>query len=307
LIDNLGVYLITFISMKAIVPVAGWGTRFLPATKAMPKEMLPIVDKPVIQYIVEELLDAGVKNIVFITGRHKRAIEDHFDLNPALESHLERAGKKKLLQEVRKISHLINPIYIRQKEQKGLGHAILTGRPALGPEEPFIVSLGDIVVKGINTVGEMINLYRRYGKSVIVLTKVPREEVSKYGIAKVRHIDNKVLLIEDIVEKPSPEEAPSQYAVVGRYLFTPTLWKKLEKTPPGKGGEIQLTDAIKDLLNDEAVYAFEIPYESVFDTGDKLGYLKTVVTFALEREDLREDFLSFLKQIIPFEEKREKK
>jgi UTP--glucose-1-phosphate uridylyltransferase len=291
---------------KAIIPVAGWGTRFLPATKAMPKEMLPVVDKPVIQYIIEELLEAGINDIVFITGRHKRAIEDHFDLNPDLELYLERAGKKKLLEEVRKISRLINPIYIRQKEQKGLGHAILTGRPALGTDEPFIVSLGDIIVKGINTVAEMVQLYKRYGKSVIVLTKVPHEEVSKYGIAKVRKVDNKVLLIEDIVEKPSPEEAPSDYAVVGRYLFTPTIWEKLEKTPPGKGGEIQLTDAVKELLKEEAVYAFEIPYESVFDTGNKSGYLKTVVTFALEREDLRDDFLSFLKQIIPFEGKEKK-
>jgi len=282
--------------MKAVVPVAGWGTRFLPATKAMPKEMLPIVDKPVIQYIVEELLDAGIYDIVFVTGRHKRAIEDHFDINPDLELHLEKAGKKELLEMVRRISHLVNPIFIRQKEQKGLGHAVLTARPAIGETEPFIVSLGDIVIKGINSVRRMVDIYNRYGKSVIALFQVPREEVSKYGIARVRRIDEHTLLVEDIVEKPSPEEAPSNYAVVGRYLFTPSLWSKLEKTKPGKGGEIQLTDAIRELLREEAVYAFEVPYEAVFDTGNKLDYLKTVITFALEREDLREELIKFIKE-----------
>jgi len=282
--------------MKAVVPVAGWGTRFLPATKAMPKEMLPIVDKPVIQYIVEELLDAAIQDIVFVTGRHKRAIEDHFDINPDLELHLEKAGKKELLEMVRRISHLVNPIFIRQKEQRGLGHAVLTARPAIGETEPFIVSLGDIVIKGINSVRELVKIYNRYGKSVIALFQVPREEVSKYGIARVRRIDEHTLLVEDIVEKPSPEEAPSNYAVVGRYLFTPSLWGKLEKTKPGKGGEIQLTDAIRELLQEEAVYAFEVPYEAVFDTGNKLDYLKTVITFALEREDLREELIKFIKE-----------
>ncbi len=282
--------------MKAIIPVAGWGTRFLPATKAMPKEMLPIVDKPVIQYIVEELLNADIYDIVFVTGRHKRAIEDHFDINPDLELHLEKAGKKSLLEVVRRISHLVNPIFIRQKEQKGLGHAVLTAKPALGAEEPFIVSLGDIVIKGLNSIRELVKIYNRYGKSVIALFRVPEEEVSKYGIAKVRRIDERTLLVEDIVEKPSPEEAPSDYAVVGRYLFTPSLWGKLEKTKPGKGGEIQLTDAIRELLQEEAVYAFEVPYESVFDTGNKLDYLKTVITFALEREDLREELKEFLRE-----------
>jgi len=290
---------------KAIIPVAGWGTRFLPATKAMPKEMLPIVDKPVIQYIVEELLEAGVYNIIFVTGRHKRAIEDHFDLNPDLELHLERAGKKKLLGEVRKISHLVNPIFIRQKEQKGLGHAILTAKATLGSEEPFIVSLGDIIIKGINTIDIMRQIYHRYGKSVIILFEVPRKDVFKYGIAKVRKIDNDTFLVEDIVEKPSPQEAPSNYAVAGRYLFTPTIWEKLEKTKPGKGGEIQLTDAIKELLKEEAVYAYKIDRNSVFDTGNKLDYLKTVITFALEREDINGELLEFLREKI--EEKAKEK
>jgi len=284
--------------MKAVIPVAGWGTRFLPATKAMPKEMLPIVDKPVIQYIVEELIDAQIYDIVFITGRHKRAIEDHFDINPDLERHLEIAGKKELLEVVRKISHLINPIYIRQKEQKGLGHAVLTAKPALSTNEPFIVSLGDIVIKETNTVEKMLFLNKRFGKSVIALFEVPKEDVSKYGIAKVKQVDGEVFLIEDIVEKPSPEEAPSNLAVVGRYLFTPSILEELEHTKPGKGGEIQLTDAIRSLLRKEAVYAFKVDSSAVFDTGNKLDYLKTVVTFALERSDLKNELLEFLHQIL---------
>ena len=284
--------------MKAVIPVAGWGTRFLPATKAMPKEMLPIVDKPVIQYIVEELLEAGIYDIVFVTGRHKRAIEDHFDINPDLELHLEKVGKKELLDIVKRISHLTNPIYIRQKEQMGLGHAILTAKPAVGTHEPFLVSLGDIVIKDTNSVKRMLEIYERYGKSVIALFEVPTEEVSKYGIAKVRKIENNTYLIEDIVEKPSPEEAPSNLAVVGRYLFVPTIWRELEKTKPGKGGEIQLTDAVRSLLQKEAVYAFTLDSSKVFDTGNKLDYLKTIITFALEREDLREELLKFLKGTI---------
>jgi len=290
--------------MKAVIPVAGWGTRFLPATKAMPKEMLPIVDKPVIQYIVEELIDAGILDIVFITGRHKRAIEDHFDINPDLEQHLERAGKRELLEVVRRISHLINPIFIRQKEQKGLGYAVLTAKPALSNNEPFIVSLGDIVIKGTNTVERMLSIHKRFGKSVIALFEVPKSEVSKYGIAKVKNVNDEVLLIEDIVEKPSPKEAPSNLAVVGRYLFTPSILEELEHTKPGKGGEIQLTDAIRSLLKKEAVYAFKVDSSAVFDTGNKLDYLKTVITFALERDDLKENLLEFLKTLIPKEVER---
>ncbi len=284
--------------MKAVIPVAGWGTRFLPATKAMPKEMLPVVDKPVIQYIVEELLDAGIYDIVFITGRHKRAIEDHFDLNPDLEMHLEKAGKRELLEVVRRISHLVNPIFIRQKEQKGLGHAVLTAVPALSKSEPFVVALGDIIIKGVNTISEMVSIYNRFGKSVIALFEVQPEDVSKYGIAKVRSIDERTFLIEEIVEKPSPEEAPSNLAVVGRYLLTPSILERLKETKPGKGGEIQLTDAIAKLLKEEAVYAFKVPGEAVFDTGNKLDYLKTVITFALEREDLKEELTRFLKEIV---------
>jgi UTP--glucose-1-phosphate uridylyltransferase len=284
-------------SFKAVIPVAGWGTRFLPATKAMPKEMLPIVDKPVIQYIVEELLDAQIRDVVFITGKHKRAIEDHFDLNKELEIHLEKGGKTALLEEIKRIGELVNPIYIRQKEQKGLGHAVLMAKPVI-EDRPFIVSLGDIVIKNLNTVKVLKNVYERYGKSVIALFEVPKSEVSKYGIAKVKKIEENLFLIEDIVEKPNPEEAPSNLAVVGRYLFTPSIWEHLEKTKPGRGGEIQLTDAIKSLLGREAVYAFTVPSDLVYDTGNKLDYLKTVISFALERDDLKEELLKFLKEVL---------
>jgi len=282
---------------KAIIPVAGWGTRFLPATKAMPKEMLPVVDKPVIQYIVEEVIEAGIRNVVFVTGKHKRAIEDHFDTNKELELHLESSGKLKLLEEIRKISSLLNPIYVRQKEQRGLGHAVLMAKP-LAENTPFVVSLGDIIIKGLNSVSLMKEIYNQFSRSVIALFEVPREEVSKYGIAKVKQIGENLYQIEDIVEKPSPEEAPSNLAVVGRYLFTPTLWKHLENTPPGKGGEIQLTDAIRSLLEEEEVYAFTLEPSLVYDTGNKLDYLKTVITFALEREDIGKELKEFLKQII---------
>ncbi len=282
---------------KAVIPVAGWGTRFLPATKAMPKEMLPVVDKPVIQYIVEELIEAGISDIIFITGKHKRAIEDHFDINKELELHLEANGKRKQLEEIKKISTLVNPIYVRQKEQKGLGHAVLMAKP-VAENTPFVVSLGDIIIKDLNSVSLMKEIYNRFGRSVIALFEVPKEEVSKYGIAKVKQIGENLYQIEDIVEKPSPEEAPSNLAVVGRYLFTPTLWKHLENTPPGKGGEIQLTDAIRSLLEEEEVYAFTVEPSLVYDTGNKLDYLKTVITFALEREDIGKELKEFLKQII---------
>ncbi len=282
---------------KAVLPVAGWGTRFLPATKAMPKEMFPIIDKPVIQFIVEELLDAGVENAIFVTGRHKRPIEHHFDINTDLERHLEEAGKEEILENIREISHMINPIYVRQKQQLGLGHAVLTAEPAVG-SEPFIVSLGDIILeKGSENIKKMLSLYNRFERSVIALFEVPEEEVGKYGIAKVREIEDDVLLIEDLVEKPSPEEAPSNLAIVGRYIFTPRIFHKLRDTKPGKGGEIQLTDAMKLLLEEEAIYAYRIEGK-VYDTGNPLDYLKTVFEFALRREDIGEELLSFMTRLI---------
>jgi len=282
---------------KAVLPVAGWGTRFLPATKAMPKEMFPIIDKPVIQFIVEELLGAGIENAIFVTGRHKRPIEHHFDINTDLEKHLEEAGKEDILKNIREVSHMINPIYVRQKEQLGLGHAVLTAEPAVGSES-FIVSLGDIILEnGEKILKEMIEIYKRFGKSVIALFEVDPEETKKYGIAKVKDIEDGVYIIEDLVEKPSPEEAPSNLAIVGRYIFTPAIFEKLRKTKPGKGGEIQLTDAMKFLLEDEAIYAYKIDGK-VYDTGNPLDYLKTVFEFAMKREDIREELVNFIQNLI---------
>ena len=282
---------------KAVIPSAGWGTRFLPATKAMPKEMFPIIDKPVIQFIVEELLASDIENIIFVTGRHKRPLEHHFDVNTDLEMFLEKNNKKELLENIRTVSHLINPIYIRQKEQLGLGHAVLTAEPVVGAE-PFIVSLGDIVIQtDVNIISEMKNLYKKFGKSIVAVYEVPREEVYKYGIVSGKEIEDDIFLIENMVEKPDVETAPSNLAILGRYLFTPTIFEKLKNTKAGKGGEIQLTDAMKMLLEDEAVYAYKVKAR-VYDTGNKLDYLKTIVEFALQREDLKDEFFSFLKDIV---------
>ncbi len=288
---------------KAVLPVAGWGTRFLPATKAMPKEMLPIIDKPIIQFIVEALIEVNITDIVFVTGRHKRAIENHFDYSPELEEHLKKNGKEKLLKEVRDIANLINPIYIRQKEQLGLGHAVLTAEPAVG-NEPFLVALGDIILENEKEeLQRMLKLFRRFGNSIVALMEVPREEISKYGIAKVREIEENVYVIEDLIEKPSPEEAPSNLAIVGRYTFTPTIFEKLKITKPGKGGEIQLTDAMKLLLQDEVIYAYKVE-NKVYDTGNPTDYLKTVIEFALKREDTKEAVISVLKEIFEDEKVR---
>lgn len=282
---------------KAVLPVAGWGTRFLPATKAMPKEMFPIIDKPVIQFIVEECLDAGIENIVFVTGRHKRPIEHHFDINTDLEKHLENAGKTELLKNIMEISRITNPIYIRQKEQLGLGHAVLVAEPVVG-YEPFIVSLGDVIIKDEeNILTKMIEVYKRFGKSVIAVFEVEEKDVSKYGIIDGRHIEKDIYIVDNLVEKPKVAEAPSKLAIVGRYLFTPRIFEKLKITPPGKGGEIQLTDAIKLLLEEEAVYAIKIN-SRVYDTGTPLGYITTILDFALQREDLREEIIRYIRSLI---------
>ncbi|MCX8076851.1 MAG: UTP--glucose-1-phosphate uridylyltransferase GalU [Aquificaceae bacterium] len=282
---------------KAVLPVAGWGTRFLPATKAMPKEMFPIIDKPVIQFIVEECLDAGIDNIIFVTGRHKRPIEHHFDINTDLEKHLENCGKTQLLKNIMEISRLVNPIYIRQKEQLGLGHAVLVSEPTVG-YEPFIVCLGDVILKDEESVlTKMMEVYRRFGKSVIAVFEVEEREVSKYGIIDGRHIERDIHIIDDLIEKPKIEEAPSRLAIVGRYLFTPKIFEKLKVTPPGRGGEIQLTDAIKLLLEEEAVYAIKIN-SKVYDTGTPMGYLQTMIEFALQREDIRDDLTKYLRGLL---------
>lgn len=280
---------------KAVIPVAGLGTRFLPATKAQPKEMLPLVDKPVIQYIVEEAVAAGIKQIIFVTGRHKRAIEDHFDRNLELERNLEEKGKKELLKIVREIPDIADFIYIRQKEPLGLGHAILTAEPAVG-NEPFAVLLGDdVMASKPPAIGQLIDVFERFRCSVIGVQRVPEEEVEKYGVVSGKEVDEGVLKLDELVEKPPKERAPSNLAIAGRYVLTPGIFEALRETPPGKGGEIQLTDALQILNRREAIYGRILEVKR-YDTGNKLGFLEATVDFALMREDLREPFLKFLKK-----------
>ncbi len=280
---------------KAVIPVAGLGTRFLPATKAQPKEMLPIVDKPVIQYIVEEAVSAGITQIIFVTGRHKRAIEDHFDRNLELERALEEKGKEELLRLVKDISELADIIYVRQKEPLGLGHAILTAEPAVG-DEPFAVMLGDdIMVSSPPAIKQLIGVFEKYRCSVLGVQEVPESDVSKYGIIGGKEVEDGTFRVDTLVEKPSPGEAPSSLAITGRYILTPGIFEALKRTPPGKGGEIQLTDGINILGQREALYGRIIEGKR-YDTGNKLGFLEATVDFALAREDLREPFLRFLSE-----------
>ena len=288
---------------KAVIPVAGLGTRFLPATKAQPKEMLPIVDKPVIQYIVEEAVSAGIKQIIFVTGRHKRAIEDHFDRNLELERALEEKGKKELLNLVKEISDLADIIYVRQKEPLGLGHAILTAEPAVG-NEPFAVLLGDdLMVSEPPAVKQLMRVFEKYRCSVLGVQEVKREEVNRYGIIGGREIEEGTFKVDTLIEKPAPEVAPSNYAITGRYILTPGIFEALRRTPFGKGGELQLTDGINILGEREAIYA-KLMEGKRFDAGNKLGFLEATVDFALRRDDLREEFLKILKKKLTEWEKK---
>ena len=283
---------------KAVIPAAGYGTRFLPATKATPKEMLPIVDKPTIQYIVEEALASGIEEILIISGHAKRAIEDHFDSAPALEMELERKGKDALLQVVRETA-AIKIHYIRQREMKGLGDAILCAK-AFMEGEPFAVLLGDDVVynePGRPALRQLIDVYEATGGSVLGCQTVPQEKVSSYGIVDgIATEDERMLKVLDMVEKPTVEEAPSRMAVLGRYVITPQIFSILENTLPGKGGEIQLTDALRVLAHREPVYAYD--FEGIrYDVGDKLGFLKATVEYALRRPDLGLSFKKYLQEL----------
>lgn len=281
---------------KAIIPAAGLGTRFLPATKAQPKEMLPIVDKPTLQYIIEEAVDSGIEEILIITGRNKKSIEDHFDKSVELELELESKGKYDLLEEVRKITDMVNIHYIRQKEPKGLGHAIYCAKSFIG-NEPFAVLLGDDIVYGNKPcLKQMIEMYDEYKTSILGVQEVPQEDVKKYGIVDGKHIEGRVYKVKGLVEKPSVEEAPSNVAILGRYIINPAIFEILELTKPGKGGEIQLTDALKELAQYEAMYAYNFEGRR-YDVGDKQGFLEATVEFALRREDLREEFLKYLIKI----------
>lgn len=287
---------------KAVIPAAGLGTRFLPATKATPKEMLPIVDKPTIQYIVEEALAAGIEDILVITGRSKRAIEDHFDRSIELEMNLKEHGKEKELEVVRKISD-IRIHYIRQKEPRGLGHAILCAQQFIG-DEPFAVLLGDDVVDAkVPALKQLIDVYEKTGSSVLGVQEVPLEKVSSYGIVASHATDEpRTFTVSDMVEKPAVEDAPSRLAVLGRYVINPEIFAILEKTEPGRGGEIQLTDALKVLAEQQTMYAYNFEGRR-YDVGDKQGFLEATVEMALKRPDLRDEFLTYLQGIVAKESK----
>jgi UTP--glucose-1-phosphate uridylyltransferase len=284
---------------KAIIPAAGLGTRFLPATKAQPKEMLPIVDKPTIQYIVEEAIASGIEDIIIISGRGKRAIEDHFDKSYELEETLRQKEKFSVLKEIQAISNMANIHYIRQKEPKGLGHAICVAKNFIG-NEPFAVLLGDDIVEteGTPCLKQLINVFDRYNSSVVGVQPVPDKDVSKYGIisAVTNEIDDGVIHVKDLIEKPGIEEAPSNQAIMGRYVLRPEIFEILEKLPPGSGNEIQLTDAIRELNKSQVVLAYEFSGKR-YDVGDKLGFVKATVDFALNREDLREDMLQYIENV----------
>ncbi|MGM0883306.1 MAG: UTP--glucose-1-phosphate uridylyltransferase GalU [Bacillota bacterium] len=285
---------------KAIIPAAGLGTRFLPATKAMPKEMLPIVDKPTIQYIVEEAVESGIEDIIIVTGKGKRAIEDHFDNSFELEQNLFEKGKLDLLNEVQKPSKMVDIHYIRQKDAKGLGHAIWCARKFIG-DEPFAVLLGDDIVQAEKPcLKQMIEQYDRYNSSVIGVQSVPEDEVSRYGIVDGKEVHDRLYSVSNLVEKPKKEEAPSNIAIMGRYILTPKIFEILDNQQPGAGGEIQLTDAIAELNRSEAVYAYD--FEGVrYDVGEKLGFIKTQLEFALQCEELKDDLLEYLRELTKHE------
>jgi UTP--glucose-1-phosphate uridylyltransferase len=285
---------------KAVFPAAGLGTRFLPATKAQPKEMLPLVDKPIIQYGVEEALAAGCDQIIIITGRGKSAIEDHFDVSYELEKMLEERGKTELLAVVRQISDMIHVAYVRQKEAMGLGHAVLMARELVG-HEPFAVLLADDVIDApVPCLKQMIDVFNETQSSVIATQVVEGPGISAYGVVDGKSVDGKfngrLFEVSNLVEKPKPAEAPSKLAIIGRYILTPTIFDVLERTPLGTGGELQLTDGLKLLLKQEKIYGFTFEGKR-HDTGDKLGFLKATVEFALKRSDLGGDLRSWLKEL----------
>ncbi len=282
---------------KAVIPAAGFGTRFLPATKAQPKEMLPIVDKPIIQYIVEEAIASGIEEILIITGKNKRSIEDHFDRSFELEYDLKEKGKDDLLAIVEEISNLVDIHYIRQKEQLGLGHAIKCAKTFVG-NEPFAVMLGDDIVRTNETpcLKQLIDVYEKNQATVLGVQSVDISQVNKYGIISGEKIDNRLYKVNDLVEKPDIDKAPSNVAILGRYVLSPEVFDALENTGFGKGGEIQLTDALINLCSKQKMYAYDFEGKR-FDAGDKLGYLKATVEFALEKDEVKDDFREYLKNL----------
>jgi len=284
---------------RAVFPAAGLGTRFLPATKAQPKEMLPLVDKPIIQYAVEEAVASGLENLIIITGRGKNAIEDHFDVSFELEKILEERGNASLLSLVRAVSDLVHIAYVRQKEALGLGHAILVAQDFLN-NEPFAVLLGDDIIEAdIPCIRQMMDIYDTYKSSVVALMEVPREEVTRYGIIRATPVDDgegRVYEVHDMVEKPRIEDAPSNLAIIGRYILSPGIFEALQETGRGSGGEIQLTDGLRRLLSKERIIAYKFRGKR-HDAGDKLGYLRATVEFALKNEELGPAFRAYLKSL----------
>ncbi len=281
---------------KAVFPAAGLGTRFLPATKAQPKEMLPLVDKPVIQYVIEEAVASGIEDIIIVTGRGKNAIEDHFDVSFELERVLEQRGEREKLKEVRAISEMIKVSYVRQKEALGLGHAILVTRHTVG-DEPFAVFLGDDIIDAkVPAMKQMMKAFARLKCPILALEKVDRARTKDYGVIAGTPAGDSLFKLTDLVEKPEPDKAPSDLAIIGRYILTPSIFKHLEKTPPDRRGEIQLTNGLRSLLKEQAIYGFQFEGKR-YDTGNKLGFLKATVEFALKRPDLGRDFLEYLRTL----------
>lgn len=281
---------------KAIIPAAGLGTRFLPATKAQPKEMLPIVDKPTIQYIIEEAVASGIQDIIIVNGRNKGSIEDHFDRSVELEMELGKKGKEEELQMVKSISDMTNVYFIRQKKPLGLGHAVLSAQHFIG-NEPFAVLLGDdVVVSRTPALRQMIDIYNEYNNSIIGVQTVAHEVTCQYGIVNGKAVDDRVYKVKDLVEKPPVDEAPSDVAILGRYILTPNVFKYLENQERGAGGEIQLTDALKRMARDEAVYAYDFRGHR-YDCGSKIGFLQANIEFGLRREELRTEFEQYIKNL----------
>jgi UTP--glucose-1-phosphate uridylyltransferase len=282
---------------KAIIPAAGLGTRFLPATKAMPKEMLPIIDKPTIQYIVEEAVESGITDIIIVTGKNKRAIEDHFDNAFELEKNLFENDKWHLLEEVRRSSNLVDIHYIRQKEPLGLGHAVWCARKFIG-NEPFAVLLGDDIIQAEPPcLKQMIEVFKQVKSTVLAVQPIPWEEVSRYGIVSTKQANNQIAKVTSLVEKPKEGQAPSNLAIMGRYILTPQIFSMLEQSIPSTHGEVQLTDAIQKLLNTESVFAYQFEGKR-YDVGDKLGFIKTTIEHALQRDDLKDQLISYLQQLL---------
>lgn len=282
---------------KAVIPVAGFGTRLLPATKSQPKEMLPIVDKPAVQYVVEEAIKSGAENILFITGRGKRAIEDYFDYAVELEKELEDKGKTDLLDEVRNISEMAKFFYVRQKIARGLGDAINHARGFIDDEYFSVLLADDIIDSEIPCLKQMINVFRNYREMILAVMEVPRDKTNIYGIVNGKKISDRVYEVSDLIEKPEPEEALSNIAVIGRYILNANIFNAIEETKPGKGGEIQITDAIKSLIGREKIFAYE--FKGIrYDVGEKIGFLKANIAYALKREDLGSELKEYLKKIV---------